>query len=88
MIKHPRHTICLPYSTLVCYNVSWNTKKIHTAVANMNVQRAPDKSNERRKAHKRWEQGQMAKEEPGHSLNMQGYVGRVKDHLELNLQGM
>lgn len=54
----------------------------------MNVQRAPDKSNERRKAHKRWEQGQMAKEEPGHSLNMQGYVGRVKDHLELNLQGM
>ncbi|KAJ7419224.1 glycerol kinase [Pitangus sulphuratus] len=27
----------------------------------------------------------MAQEELGHSLNMQGYVRRVKDHLELNL---
>lgn len=27
----------------------------------------------------------MAQEEQGHSLNMQGYVRRVKDHLELSL---
>lgn len=27
----------------------------------------------------------MAQEEQGHSLNMQGYVRRVKDHLEFNL---